>query len=73
VSEHDINKGIVGKIGEIIHGLGLVLEEAHGVLYKDFVLEADEFDDFFSDPGANDLQIYFAHVYLEYICCLTGG
>jgi hypothetical protein len=65
VSEHDINRGIGGKTGEIIHWLGLVLEEAHGILDKDFVLEADEFDDFFSDPGANDLQIYFAHIYLE--------
>jgi len=43
--------------------LGLVLEKAHGILDKDFVLKADEFDDFFSDPRANDLQIYFAHVY----------
>jgi hypothetical protein len=65
VSEHVINKGIGGKIGEIIHRLGLVLEEAHCVLDKDFVLEADEFDDLFSDPGANDLQVYFAHIYLE--------
>jgi len=45
--------------------LGLVLQEAHGVLDEDFVLEADEFYDFFSDPGANYLQVYFAHVYLE--------
>jgi hypothetical protein len=52
-------------MGEIIHRLGLVLEEAHGVLDKDFVFEADEFNDFFSDPGANDLQVYFAHIYLE--------
>jgi len=65
VSEHDINRVIGGKIGEIIHRLGLVLEEAHGVLDKDFVLEADELDDFFSDPRANDLQVYFAHVDLE--------
>jgi hypothetical protein len=65
VSEDDINRGISGKIVEIIHRLGLVLEEAHGVLDKDFVLEADEFDDFFSDPRANNLQVYFAHIYLE--------
>ena len=65
MSEHYINKGIGGKIGGIIHRLGLVLEEAHGVLNKDLVLEADQFDDFFSDPGADDLQVYFAHIYLE--------
>ena len=65
MSEHDINRGISGKIVEIIHRLGLVLEEAHGVLDKDFVLETDEFDDFFSDPGANNLQVYFAHIHLE--------
>ena len=65
MSEHDINRVIGGKIREIIHRLGRVLEEAHGILDEDFVLEADEFDDFFSDPGANDLQVYFAHVYLK--------
>ena len=65
MSEHDINRSIGERIVEIIHRLGLVLEEAHGVLDKDFVLEANEFDDFFSDPRADDLQVYFAHVYLE--------
>jgi hypothetical protein len=51
--------------GNRIHRLRLVLKEAHGVLDQNFVLEADEFDDFFGDPRANDLQVYLAHVYLE--------
>lgn len=48
-----------------IHRLGLVLKETHGVFDQDFVLEANEFDDFFSDPRADDLQVYLAHIYLE--------
>ena len=50
--------------GRYIHRLGRVLEETHGVLDKNFVLETDELDDFFGDPRSNDLQVYLAHVYL---------
>jgi hypothetical protein len=43
----------------------LVLEEAHGILNKHFVLQTDELDYFFGHPRPDDLQVDLAHIYLN--------
>ena len=48
------------------YGLRLVFEKTHCILYDEFIVQTEEFHDFFlvSDPRSDDLQVYFAHVYL---------
>ena len=48
-----------------IYSLRLVFEKTHCVFYDEFIVQTEEFYDFFSDPGSDDLQVYFAHVYLR--------
>ena len=43
----------------------LVFEKTHRVFYNEFIVQTEEFYDFFSDPRSDDLQVYFAHVYLR--------
>ena len=47
------------------HRLRLVFEKTHCILYDEFVVQTEEFYDFFSDPRSDDLQVDFAHVYLR--------
>ena len=41
-----------------------VSEKTHRVLYDEFMVQTEEFYNFFSDPRSGDLQVYFALVYL---------
>lgn len=41
-----------------------VVEETHGILDDHFIFEANEFCDFFGDPWAYDVEIYFFEVHL---------
>ena len=47
------------------YGLRLVFEKTRWVLYDEFIVQTEEFCDFFGDPRSYDLQVYFAHVYLR--------
>ena len=48
-----------------VHRLRLVFEKTHCILYHEFVVQTEEFYDFFSDPRSDDLQVDFSHVYLR--------
>lgn len=42
-----------------------VLEETHRILNDHFIFKADKFRDFFGNPRAYDVEIYFFEVHLK--------
>lgn len=52
---------------ESAYGLILVFEEAHCILYNNFVIKADKFHDLFGYPRSNDHQVHFPHINLYMI------
>jgi hypothetical protein len=47
------------------YGVIWVVEETHGILDDHFIFKANEFCDFFGDPWAYDVEIYFFEIYLR--------